>query len=227
MSAFRRVTAACAMFVVVVLGIVQSAAAGTPHLVRDINTSTTAVSSNPTDFSDQGTWAFIDAEYKGIPQSYRPFATDGTSAGTVRLDSINPIPNGVTGYQPMKVGSLTFFLTSGAAAGEYLLWVSDGTPAGTRQVMDFGGIGTNPGLEGVFGNSLLFSLFDQTAGKRSLWLSDGTASGTMRITAASGPSVAGGPSILVVGQAIYFLYGRRHSRMAEGSKVSTVESVRR
>jgi ELWxxDGT repeat protein len=206
MSAFGRVTAARAMFVVVVLGIVQSAAAGAPHLVRDINTSTTAVSSNPTDFSDQGTWSFVNAEYKGIPQSYRPFATDGTSAGTVRLDSINPIPNGVTGYQPMKVGSLTFFLTSGAAAGEYLLWVSDGTAAGTRQVMDFGGgIGTNPGLEGVFGNRLLFSLYDQTAGKRSLWLSDGTASGTLRITAASGPSVAGGPSILVVGQTIYFL----------------------
>ena len=95
-----------------------SAFAGTPHLVRNINESTTAVSSNPTDFIDQGSWSFFNAQ-TGSGLQYRLFATDGTTAGTFRLASADPMPS-ATGYQTTKAGRLTFWSDTGTAPGSAL-----------------------------------------------------------------------------------------------------------
>jgi ELWxxDGT repeat protein len=198
-----------------------AAIAGTPHLVRDINTATAAVSSTPGDFHDQGSWSFVNAKYDG--QSYRPFATDGTAAGTVRLDSINPLSNSVTGYQPMKAGNLTFFVSTGIHL-QSTLWVTDGTAAGTHLVMDFLNIGTNAVLVGTLNNRVLFTLPDQSAGTPSLWASDGTPSGTVRITGPTGPSVN---EVLVVDQKIFFLEfapdNTVHPWVSDGTTAGTIK----
>jgi ELWxxDGT repeat protein len=180
-----------------------SAFAGTPHLVRNINESTTAVSSNPTDFIDQGSWSFFNAQ-TGSGLQYRLFATDGTTKGTFRLASADPMPN-ATGYQTTRAGRLTFWSVTGTGPGS-ALWVSDGTSAGTRLVIDFGTTG-NTGLYGTvaLGDTLFFPVYETSVAKLVLWRSDGTRAGTYRVTDSNGPNLVGGPAILAVGQQMYFL----------------------
>jgi ELWxxDGT repeat protein len=198
MEFFRRSALAVVLFVC------ASAFGGTPHLVRDINVSTTPVSSDPTDFIDQGSWSFLNA-MTGSPLVYRIFATDGTSSGTVRLDSVNPLPGSATGYQTTKAGNLSYWFLSDGTARGYALWASDGTPAGTQVVMDFGALGNagSPGI--VFGNTYIFTVYETSTGKSVLWRSDGTATGTYRLTDPAGPNVNWSYAMAVVGQKLYFL----------------------
>ena len=109
------------------------------------------------------------------------------------------------------LGGRTLFLASLPETGKEL-WVSDGTPAGTRLIRDI-----HPGPEGQ-GNALLpaapqfvrlgafvyFSAQDAVHG-RELWRTDGTTNGTTLVLDIWPGAVASAPEALVVlGSRIYF-----------------------
>jgi len=111
--------------------------------------------------------------------------TDGTVLGTVQLKDIGqgavPIPSVKGQLAPegfLKLGSIAYF-TAADPAGGAELWRTDGTAAGTFQVLDLepGVDGSNPHDGVVHGGSLYFFAADGPD-KQGLFQSDGTSSGT-------------------------------------------------
>lgn len=114
--------------------------------------------------------------------------SDGTEAGTTEVKAFPPLPSdrlarlrGLT-----SAGDKLFFLASEVDSGNEL-WVTDGSPGGTRRVADL-----TPGAEGSFLSHLAglgsrFVFFrevlgsDTMPGRHELWRSDGTAAGTQRL----------------------------------------------
>jgi trimeric autotransporter adhesin len=94
------------------------------------------------------------------------WASDGSSQGTGPLATIPTLGNSPPQFS--VIGGRLFF-SAGSSANE--LWVSDGTPAGTRLLKRFGNSIAPTGLSQA--NSLLVFL----AG-REIWSSDGTPGGT-------------------------------------------------
>ena len=96
--------------------------------------------------------------------------TDGSASGTVQLAPVTLFQS----EHPLAIGNQLFFSAWGA--GYPKLWISDGTPAGTREVDPTGGpIGTIA-LTDVAGTLYFIS----TAAGR-VFKSDGTAAGTVEI----------------------------------------------
>jgi ELWxxDGT repeat protein len=99
-----------------------------------------------------------------------PWASDGTSAGTVLLRDVFP---GVAGSEPSgyteAAGRLYFSAYDGAHGNE--LWRTDGTPQGTRLVQDIApeGASSDPAGFTVAGNRLFFSADDGLTGNE-LWV---------------------------------------------------------
>ncbi len=86
--------------------------------------------------------------------------------------------NVVVAGSPEK-GYKAFFAATDAAHGEEL-WVTDGTPEGTRLVKDIveGEGSGNPCYLGRLNDKVLFSAYSEDAGQEP-WVSDGTEEGTM------------------------------------------------
>ena len=141
-----------------------------------------------------------------------PWVTDGTPAGTVRLADVAP---GSAGSNPrsedenlynelreapvfVPVGDVMFFRASSPATGTRL-WVTDGTPAGTRLVDD-----VNPvGWGAAFGDQLWFAGPNST-----IWRSDGTSDGTVDTGITASLTLSSGPSDLTpVGDVLFFRSG--------------------
>ncbi|MEO1617469.1 MAG: ELWxxDGT repeat protein [Planctomycetota bacterium] len=106
--------------------------------------------------------------------------TDGTTAGTVLVADI--VQNGSSSpSQLTAVGDQLFFSADDVFNTGVELWVSDGTEAGTRQVldslpgfaMDGSPLDGAPELLGELGGELLFTTTDANQ-DNELWLSDGT-----------------------------------------------------
>jgi ELWxxDGT repeat protein len=78
-------------------------------------------------------------------------------------------------------GYKAYFAATDATHGEEL-WVTDGTPTGTKLVADIlpGGGSSAPSWLCRLGDKVLFSAYTDDAG-RQLWVSDGTAEGTKMI----------------------------------------------
>lgn len=126
-------------------------------------------SGSPWGYVAAGPYVFFTAAAGSSPGVYR---TDGTIGGTLRL-----APPGL----PVASGGKVFFTSWSAASGEEL-WVSDGTPAGTRLVADI-----RPGPESALvngitplGTGVVFSANDGATGNEP-WFSDGSAAGTTRL----------------------------------------------
>ncbi|MGD8930642.1 MAG: hypothetical protein PVI22_16890 [Lysobacterales bacterium] len=137
-----------------------------------------------------------------------PWVTDGTAAGTFRLADINPgsaDSNTQTddGYNKCftQVGDLMFFAADDGTTGREL-WVTDGTPAGTRFVKEIydGPGGGYSGQAAAFNGLLYFA-----APGIGLWSSDGTTDGTQPVIA-TGFST-GLQEFAVVGDLLYFAVG--------------------
>ena len=113
----------------------------------------------------------FSASPKGHPSLYR---TDGTTEGTVQLkelcseDCLAPLGDLTV------AGGLAFFSAYDHDHGNEL-WVSDGTAAGTRLVVDLapGERWSNPSSETAFGSELFFSADGRW------WRTDGTGGGTV------------------------------------------------
>ncbi|MEI6775792.1 MAG: ELWxxDGT repeat protein [Chloroflexales bacterium] len=107
------------------------------------------------------------------------WVSDSTSAGTQKL-------MGVSGSLPIgyltRVGDSLFFAANAVPdpsspwTDNRTLWVSDGTPAGTRELV--GGLPAHPITLLVPLGTTLFFVDRDSAGGAALWRSDGTLAGT-------------------------------------------------
>ncbi len=136
------------------------------------------------------------------------WVTDGTAGGTVLVKDIEPGADGSDplGFTPTKIGltsGVYFFATTAVHGRE--LWISDGTPAGTKLVKDI-----YPGNGSSLTNSLIsgstfvaipdtqyafFAANDGVNGEE-LWTTDGTTLGTKMVADIDPGSASSSPSEL-------------------------------
>lgn len=145
-------------------------AAGT-ILLRDLWTGST--SSHPSGLSGNGSIALFTCS---LACSGEPWWTDGVNVQL--LASLNPPSGSSAGSFTPFAGQWLFVAITNASGSE--LWRTDGTAAGTSQVLDI-----NPGSNGgvgsgliPFGNRVVFRGFDGINNGVEPWVSDGTANGT-------------------------------------------------
>ncbi|WGM39017.1 M10 family metallopeptidase C-terminal domain-containing protein [Caulobacter sp. NIBR1757] len=136
-----------------------------------------------------GKFLFRVISDQGDGRTEQLWATNGTAGGTVQLSSYvqtysfpyrNDLPSDF-----MKFGEKYVYIAGSATFGREL-WVTDGTAAGTRMIMD-----SVPGARDgeysnfrVVGATLFFSATTDATGVE-LWQTDGTAAGTHIVTDAN------------------------------------------
>ncbi len=104
-----------------------------------------------------------------------PWVTDGTAAGTVMLKDIRSGSGSAYFFDPTVMGGKVYFRAYKAAGGGFAIYVTDGTPAGTKLAFTINGY--NGYYLTAMGNKLFFRGYDSTHGGEP-WVSDGTQAGT-------------------------------------------------
>jgi ELWxxDGT repeat protein len=127
--------------------------------------------------------------------------TDGTAAGTTEIGGSGN--NGILGadHGDMAPQNFTVFddkalFTAEDSTGVRELWVTNGTAAGTTEIVgisDAGKNGLNPGNFVSIGSKVLFEGSDPS-GVNALWVTDGTAAGTFELGGTNNVGVAGAPA---------------------------------
>lgn len=136
--------------------------------------------------------------------------SDGTALGTLIVADINPgsagsIAGASAFHRIAVMGNTLFFAADDGATGREL-WKSDGTTAGTVQVMDIfpGSTGSSIEQLTVVGNTLFFAANDPVNGVE-LWKSDGTTSGTYMVSdVMPGPTTSNPILYIGVGSTLFF-----------------------
>ncbi|MBR1220424.1 hypothetical protein JQ557_20655 [Bradyrhizobium sp. U87765 SZCCT0131] len=134
--------------------------------------------------------------YNGLDSSNRRslWVTNGTAAGTYEIGGLGGV--GVSGSYTYGLGPLNLSVVGSSAYflgqdtnGNYGLWVTDGTTAGTTEI---GGLGNHsvvgaPSSGGLspfniapWNGKFAFSGYDSSVAQ-GLWISDGTAAGTIEV----------------------------------------------
>jgi ELWxxDGT repeat protein len=131
------------------------------------------------------------------------WVTDGTAAGTQELTGISGVNTGAGGLDPTEFTAFNGeMLFNGIdAAGNYGLWVTNGTAAGTYELTGITGaysgpFGLNPtnlnvlptwsGSFAAYNSGEVFFAGRDTSGAYGLWVTDGTGPGTHELTGISG-----------------------------------------
>jgi ELWxxDGT repeat protein len=133
---------------------------------------------------------------KASASGYEPWVTDGTAEGTALLRDVVP---GAAGSWPTHLVALddgrALFVVHSRA-----LWVTDGTPAGTKPAM----AGANSVAEVVSlgAGRAVFTTHGENG--KELWATDGTAGGTRHLADVASPS---GFTALGNGQAVFSAFG--------------------
>lgn len=111
-----------------------------------------------------------------------PYYSDGTESGTVKLaeasDTLAVVVGETVDFEIRAVGPQNAYFTSTSDEHGSELWVTDGTPSGTRMVKDLrpGPLSGEPFHPALLDDRLFFASGGQ------VWTSDGTESGTRQIT---------------------------------------------
>jgi len=137
---------------------------------------------------------------------------DGTTAGTVPVKHLAGYPFRLT------IAGRNLFFTGGYTGGhENELWVSDGTPQGTRLVTDLtpaSGYAFTTNVAAV-GNSLFFVRNIRPSipepGRQELWRSDGTAANTVRVADLGPEGPTGVFDMVALGNRLFFTLGSSES----------------
>ena len=132
-------------------------------------------------------------------------------------------PDGGSGPQQLTtVGDTVFFSATDGSHGREL-WVTDGTPEGTRLVRDIrpGAAGSTPRSLTRVGERLYFSADDGSHG-RELWMSDGTRTGT-RLVRDLAPGTKGSGEFAIKGLAGTAYFSRQYEDLwrTDGTSAST------
>jgi trimeric autotransporter adhesin len=154
-------------------------AAGTT-LFKDIYPNSS--SSSPSQFAVIGDKLVFQA--MSAQAGSEPWVTDGTIQGTQMLKNINTstLQSGHSYMtKPVVFKGKGYFAATDSTNGSEL-WVTDGTPAGTKQVRDIykGNKGSEPSELTIIGNQLFFTARDSANGIE-LWKTDGTKAGTVLV----------------------------------------------
>jgi ELWxxDGT repeat protein len=116
------------------------------------------------------------------------YATDGTTAGTVRFASRQPDDYSYDpGFDLAEVDGRIVF-TGFDPLGGLEPWASDLTPAGSEPILSLGdslGAGSNVSSMTPFGDKVLFTACDEDGSK--MWVSDGAAAGPVQLPVAALP----------------------------------------
>ena len=142
------------------------------------------------------------------------WVSDATAAGTSALAVANTDTRNIGGFGPgldptnLAVANGKLFFSGYDAAGANTLWVSDGTAAGTTEILAAGSAtgGLAPTTSNIvaFGGKAYFAGTD-SAGNVDLWSSDGTAAGTVALAIAGAGNTGITPvSLTVFDGALYF-----------------------
>lgn len=168
-------------------------------VLKDLTPGTSG--SSPSYFKNLNNYTFFTAWVNNASAMYR---TDGTAAGTIALAPIN-----LRFRDEIVMNNKLYFCADSTGIGAEL-WVTDGTPAGTRRVKDlYTGSGNgNPMYFAQLGNQILFNADSADTG-RELWISDGTAQGTRMLKDINlGDNEQGNPTYLTVFQNKIFFSAR-------------------
>ncbi len=153
-------------------------------ILKDLDS--TIASSNPTEFNIiNGKLLFLSSEAAGSTDGV--WVSDGSAIGTQRIASVS-VNTDVNYYDgkptavSMFVDSLNLmFFTANDGSNGSEIWVTDGTPTGTKMVMDINPSGdSEPAMFRPGNGFLIFSAQDADFRAR-LWKTDGTETGTTMI----------------------------------------------
>ncbi|MES2690888.1 MAG: ELWxxDGT repeat protein, partial [Bacteroidota bacterium] len=127
--------------------------------------------------------------------------SDGTSAGTVMIKSVNA----ATYAESFTPATNVFYFITNDLNG-YELWKSDGTPGGTVLVKDiYNGSGSSTPQHLTNINGVLYFSADDGIHGYELWRSDGTAGGTVLVKDINNGSSGSSPNNLTnVNGTLYF-----------------------
>src|SRR5262249_46451642 len=120
-----------------------------------------------------------------------PWITGGTPDSTRFIADVDPGTNGSRIGEPATVvmSGVAYFMASNQSyppGTNEELWRSDGTAAGTYQVVDLNPAGGSaPQEKGIAGGTLFFSATPGTSGP-VLYATDGTAAGTRLLSSTAG-----------------------------------------
>jgi ELWxxDGT repeat protein len=179
------------------LWVSDGTAAGTHNIYSQIDT---APGLDPTDITSfNGVLLFAGADssfHRGL------WVSDGITTdeltGISGAYSSGLSPTYITVLNENVISSTSLF-NGKNSSGQYGLWVTDGTAAGTHELTGISGTDVTDGIWPsditVFGGSILHhrALFSgqNTSGFAGLWVTDGTATGTSELTGISGTDTTG------------------------------------
>jgi ELWxxDGT repeat protein len=149
---------------------------------------------------------FERARFELHPQNAPPYNVQlGLLGNEILHDgTVAPSPLGAMADGMIIVGEQIFFSAADAVHGQEL-WVSDGTPGGTRLLKDLlpGSAGSLPSWLTDLNGTLIFTARATEAAGDSLWRSDGTPAGTYELVSAERLfSIA---QLTVVANHVYFI----------------------
>ncbi len=134
--------------------------------------------------------------------------TDGTAAGTRRVVArpCDPCTDVRAGEAVVAAGGKLFYVIEDLADRFSQLWVSDGTGAGTKKLLEGPGTFDGGAIQALArrGTRVLFVAFDAEHG-RELWTTDGTKAGTRRLIDLRPGDASSAPEELTsLGNRVYF-----------------------
>lgn len=175
-----------------------TAQAPIPSLLVDINTG--AEGSSPRNFFPYNGGFLFRAETESA--GVEPWFSDGTAEGTMMLADINTDPDlSVGNSNPDNYtlyNGLVYFKARAAGLGDEL-WVTDGTPEGTRLVKDIQpGEGNSNPFDLIVYNGLLYFTANDGENSSELWVSDGTEEGTNLVVDIRPGNAPGNPNFKTI-----------------------------
>ena len=112
---------------------------------------------------------------------YAAFVTGGGSDSVTRLVYLESWRSN-SGFGPDSPFGVVGPRVLVSAADRGLVWVTDGTRAGTRLFRDFAGVGFRVNRFATLGELVTFAAFDAKSNKVMRWISDGTRQGTRQVS---------------------------------------------
>jgi ELWxxDGT repeat protein len=176
-------------------------------LVKNINAGTTVSgTSNPANFTSFSGQVLFTASNGTDVNATELWKTDGTDAGTVLIKDINATAATASGnpqnFTIINPTTMLFSASDGIGGNE--LWKTDGSTAGTVNVIDYAGTANSiTWMENLNGTGIMGQIVATTG--REIYKSDGTgANSSLVLNLNAGTAIGVGTTSFKSGSVIYF-----------------------